>query len=135
MAPATWRPRRSSAISSFSSSCGTSSTTTAASCFASSGQGLKGRHYEIQLHDVEGAHYPTGSLYGFKRSVYPKIEPEVWFPFHLRVEGKNCMVRINGDTVLEYDRLETLDEGNIELQAHAPGMWTEFKQIRVKRLG
>ena len=43
-------------------------------------------------------------------------------------------MRINGDTVLEYDRLENLDEGNIELQAHAPGMWTEFKQIRVKRL-
>jgi hypothetical protein len=103
--------------------------------FRTSGQGLGGRHYEIQLHDVEGAHYPTGSLYGFKRSVYPKIEPEVWFPFQLLVQGKNCLVRINGDTVLEYDQLEILDEGNIELQAHAPGMWTEFKDIRVKRLG
>lgn len=102
--------------------------------FRTSGQGLSGRHYEIQLHDVEGAHYPTGSLYSFKRSVYPKIEPEVWFPFQLVAQGKNCLVRINGDTVLEYDQLETLDEGNIELQAHAPGMWTEFKQIRVKRL-
>jgi hypothetical protein len=102
--------------------------------FRTSGQGLRGRHYEIQLHDVEGAHYPTGSLYSFKRSVYPKIEPEVWFPFQLVVQGKNCLVRINGDTVLEYDRLENLEEGNIELQAHAPGMWTEFKQIRAKRL-
>jgi hypothetical protein len=51
------------------------------------------------------------------------------------VEGRNCLVRINGDTVLEYDRLENLEEGNIELQAHAVGTWTEFKDIRVKRFG
>ncbi len=102
--------------------------------FRTTGHGLGGVHYEIQLHDVEGAHYPTGSLYSFKRSIYPKIEPEVWFPFQLVVKGKDCLVRINGDTVLEYDRLENLDEGSIELQAHAPGMWTEFKQIRIKRL-
>ena len=31
--------------------------------FRTAGQGSRGRHYEIQLHDVEGAHYPTGSLY------------------------------------------------------------------------
>ena len=95
---------------------------------------MSGRHYEIQLHDVEGAHYPTGSLYSFKRAIYPKIEPEVWFPFQLVVQGRNCLVRINGDTVLEYDQLENLEEGSIELQAHAPGMWTEFKQILVKRI-
>jgi len=35
---------------------------------------------------------------------------------------------------MEYDELENLDEGNIELQAHRQGYWTEFKQIRVKRL-
>jgi hypothetical protein len=102
--------------------------------FRTAGRGLSGGHYEIQLHDVEGAHYPTGSLYSFKRAIYPKIEPEVWFPFQLVVSGKDCLVRINGDTVLEYDRLENPDEGSIELQAHAPGMWTEFKHIRVKRL-
>jgi len=103
--------------------------------FRTTGQGLSGRHYEIQLHDVEEAHFPTGSLYYFKRSVYPKIEPEKWFPFHLIVEGNRCVVRINGETVTEYDRLENLEEGSIELQAHRPGYWTEFKQIRIKRLG
>jgi hypothetical protein len=43
-------------------------------------------------------------------------------------------VRINGDTVCEYDRLENQEEGHIELQAHRPGYWTEFKQIRIKPL-
>jgi hypothetical protein len=102
--------------------------------FRTNGQGNRSRHYEIQLHDVEEAHFPTGSLYYFKRSVYPKIAAERWYPFHLIVQGKRCMVRINGETVLEYDTLENLDEGHLELQAHRAGFWTEYKDIRVKRL-
>ena len=92
------------------------------------------QRYEIQLHDVEGAHYPTGSLYHLKRARYPKIEPEVWFPYQMIVKDRTCMVRINGDTVLEYDQLDYLGEGSVELQAHAPGIWTEFKQIQIKRI-
>lgn len=91
-------------------------------------------HYEIQLHDVEEAHYPTGSLYHYQRSSYPKIEPERWYPLHLIVQGKRCLVRINGDTVCEYEDLANLEEGHIELQAHRAGYWTEFKDMRIKRL-
>ena len=64
--------------------------------FRAEGEGNRGPHYEIQLHDVEGAVYPTGSLYYYKRSVYPRIEPEQWFLFQLVVKGKFCLVRING---------------------------------------
>jgi hypothetical protein len=92
------------------------------------------RHYEIQLHDVEGAHYPTGSLYSYKRALYPRIEPEKWWLMQLVVKDSNCLVRINGETVLEYDKLENLEPGRIELQAHSAGRWTEFKQMQVRRL-
>jgi hypothetical protein len=103
--------------------------------FRSSGQGLASkRHYEIQLHNVEDAHYPTGSLYYFKRAIYPRIEDEKWYLLQLVVQGKNCLVRINGENVLEYDELQNLDEGHIELQAHQPGTWIEYKHIRVKRI-
>ena len=103
--------------------------------FRTSGQGLRSeRHYEIQLHDVAEAHYPTGSLYHHKRSIYPAIEPEKWYLMQLRAEGPKCLVRINGETVLEFDHLENIEEGHIELQVHARGKWTEFKQIRIKRL-
>lgn len=102
--------------------------------FRTNGEGLKSRHYEIQLHDVEGAHYPTGSLYYFKRATYPRIEPEQWWPMQLIVRGPNCMVRINGETVLEYGQMENLEEGSIELQAHQNGSWQEFKDIRIKRI-
>jgi 3-keto-disaccharide hydrolase len=103
--------------------------------FGAPGQGgAAGRRYEIQLHDVEGAHYPTGSLYGVKRSLYPRIEPEQWWLFQLRVQGPSCLVRCNGDTVLEYDGLVTPNEGPIALQAHDAGRWTEYKHILVRRL-
>jgi len=90
--------------------------------------------YEIQLHDVEEAHYPTGSLYHFKRAAYPRIEPEKWYLFQMLVKDRWCLVRINGEDVMEYDRLENVDEGSIELQAHQAGRWIEYKSIRVRRL-
>lgn len=102
--------------------------------FRSSGQGLKGKRYEIQLHNVPEAHYPTGSLYYYKRARYPQIRDFEWFLMQLWVKGPDCLVRINGETVLEYDRLENLEAGHIELQAHRPGKWTEFKRVRIKRL-
>jgi hypothetical protein len=102
--------------------------------FRTAGEGSRGRHYEIQLHDVEGAHYPTGSLYTFKRASYPHIEPGQWWPLQLRVKDASCMVRINGQTVLEYDRLENLEEGPLELQAHDAGRWTEYKHILIRRI-
>ena len=102
--------------------------------FRTSGQGSSGRHYEIQLHDVEGAHYPTGSLYSVKRGLYPRIEHDQWWLLRLRVKDATCRVRINGEMVLEHDRPENLDEGPIELQAHDTGRYTEYKQIQMRRI-
>ena len=102
--------------------------------FRGEGTGNKGPHYEIQLHDVEGAHYPTGSLYTFQRASYPRIEALQWWLFQLRVKGTECMVRINGDTVLEYARLENMNEGPIELQAHENGKFTEYKHVQIRRI-
>ena len=102
--------------------------------FRTAGTGSRGRHYEIQLHDVEGAHYPTGSLYSVKRAIYPRIEAGQWWLLQLHVKDNTCSVRINGDTVMEYDRLDNLEEGPIELQAHDAGRWTEYKHILVRRI-
>jgi hypothetical protein len=86
------------------------------------------------LHDVEGAHYPTGSLYSFQRGLYPRIEAGQWWLLQLRVKDNTCLTRINGETVMEYDRLENLEEGPIELQAHDAGRWTEYQHILVRRI-
>jgi hypothetical protein len=94
-----------------------------------------GEHYEIQLHDVEGAVYPTGSLYGFARcKPYPRIEPEKWFPFQLVVKGSRCLVRVNGDTVVDYGELKRLEPGRVMLQAHQRNRWIEYQRIRIREL-
>lgn len=102
--------------------------------FRSDGRGSSARHYEIQLHDVEGAHYPTGSLYSFKRSIYPRIEAGEWFLLQMWVKGRDCLVRINGENVMEYHEMDNLTEGHIELQAHQEGSWTQFKEMRIQAL-
>lgn len=102
--------------------------------FRSDGQGSSARHYEIQLHDVEGAHYPTGSLYTFKRSTYPRIEAEKWYLLQMWAKGKDCLVRINGENVMEYHDMDNLAEGFIQLQAHQLGSWTQFKHLVLRPL-
>ena len=103
--------------------------------FRSAGKGLTApRHYEVQLHDVPEAHFPTGSLYHYKRSQYPDIQPEQWFLFQIGAKDRACWVRINGETVLEYDQLKDVDPGHLELQAHQAGRWLEFKRVQVRSL-
>jgi hypothetical protein len=69
-----------------------------------------------------------------KRGLYPRIEAEKWWLFQLRVKDATCAVRINGDTVLEYDKLDNLEPGLIELQAHDAGRWTEYKEMLIRRI-
>ena len=103
--------------------------------FRSAGRGMAAeKHYEIQLHNVEEAHFPTGSLYHLKRAKYPRIEDERWFLFELRVKDRGARVRVDGETVMEYAELTSMDEGFIELQTHRRGYWLEFKHVRVRRL-
>ena len=103
--------------------------------FRSAGKGTDPAYsHEIQLHPVPDAHFPTGSLYHFRRSKYPRIEDEKWFLFELWVQGRDCRVRINGETVMEYAGLNRLEPGFIELQAHRRGYWVEFQRIRVQKL-
>ena len=91
-------------------------------------------HYEIQLHDVEGAVYPTGSLYGIRRAKYPRISPEEWYLFQLHAKDRHCVIRINGETVVDYANLDRTTAGMIILQAHDGARWLEYQRIRLMPL-
>jgi hypothetical protein len=52
----------------------------------------------------------------------------------LLVQGARCQVRIDGDTVLDYNELKETGPGHIELQAHQAGRWIEFKDVKVRNL-
>jgi hypothetical protein len=104
--------------------------------FRSAGGGTRSaRSYEMQLHNVEGAHYPTGSLYHHKRATYPRIADEQWWLLQMIVQGRRCVVRINGENVLEFDELTNAEAGYLELQAHAEGTWAEFKGLKISEIG
>lgn len=97
--------------------------------------GTPSERYEIQVHDVEGAVYPTGSLYGYARAnPYPRMTPEEWFPFQLWVKDARCIVRVNGDTVVDYKDLKVLSPGRVMLQAHQRNKWIEYQRIRIREL-
>lgn len=102
--------------------------------FRAEGSGGSKEHYEIQLHDVEGAVYPTGSLYGLKRAKYPHIPPESWYLFQLFVKDRHALIRVNGETVTDYNSLDRTGDGHILLQAHQAGRWIEYKDIRVRAI-
>jgi len=101
--------------------------------FRSEGSGQK-PHYEIQIHDVEGAVYPTGSLYGIQRAKYPRLVPEQWFLFQLFVKGPHCVIRINGENVVDYPKLDRLEAGHVLLQAHQSASWIEYKHLRIREI-
>jgi hypothetical protein len=102
--------------------------------FRAEGSGGNKAHYEIQLHDVEGAVYPTGSLYGLKRAKYPHIPPESWYLFQLFVKDRRALIRVNGESVTDYNALDRTGDGHILLQAHQAGRWIEYKDIRVRAI-
>ncbi|WP_238326004.1 3-keto-disaccharide hydrolase [Bryobacter aggregatus] len=99
------------------------------------GEDGKADRYEIQVHDVEGAVYPTGSLYHYERaSRYPRIQPEEWYLFQLVAKGKRCVVRIQGETLVDCEKLERTVPGTILIQAHQKGSWIEYKDLRIQRI-
>ena len=73
-------------------------------------------------------------MYIYKRSKYPRIEAEKWYLLQMWANGRHCLVRINGENVMEYDSMDNVNAGHIELQAHQLGRWTQFKQMRIKPL-
>jgi hypothetical protein len=81
----------------------------------------KFRDFELQMYVRHAWHHNGGVL--FRTSGQGS-----------RVKDASCLVRINGETVMEYDRLDNLEEGPIELQAHDAGRYTQYKHILVRRI-
>jgi hypothetical protein len=95
----------------------------------------KQRGFEVQIYSPIDAVYPTGSIYGIERAALMTDAWEGrWFHMQILVEGRRCIVRLDGATVAETDRLpESYDApGRIGLQIHKEGAAVEFKALRVR---
>jgi hypothetical protein len=94
------------------------------------------RGFEVQIYSPVDAVYPTGSIYGKKRSAISADLEERWFLLQIRVEGKRCRVWLDGELAAEYENLppEYLHAGRIGLQIHKEDSSVDFRDLHVRPL-
>ncbi|MFH1737810.1 MAG: DUF1080 domain-containing protein [bacterium] len=92
------------------------------------------RGYEIQIFTNPDSNNQTGSLYGIARASHMPARDGEWFPLQIIVKGSRCIVRVNGETVVDYDQLDKIRPGHIALQMHKLESTIWYKDVRVKEL-
>lgn len=100
--------------------------------------------FECQVNVSQTDWIKTGSLYGLANMALTPAQDNKWWTQHIIVKGNKVTVKIDGQTVLEYneprgaqpgsDFTRKLDEGTFALQAHDPKSVVRYRNIRVKRL-
>ncbi len=110
------------------------------------GPGALKKGYEAQINTSFAKDLrKTGSLVDVSDLAQSPVGDNEWFEYHIIVNGKTILVKINGKTVVDYkeearpsrkkgreERL--LSHGAIAIQAHDPGSTTFFRNIQAKRL-
>lgn len=95
------------------------------------------RGFEVQIYSPPNAVYPTGSIYNHVRSGSSVDYEAQWFLMQVIVEGRNCLVRLDGKTVAQTTRLPdgAPTAGRIGLQMHTDGGASiEWRDLRVRPL-
>ena len=99
------------------------------------------RGYEAQVNNTSGDKRKTGGLYGIQDVFTAPAKDNEWFDYHIIVNGKRIIVKIDGETTADYTEPEDLDRGDrrlssgtFALQAHDPGSKVLYRNLRVKAL-
>ncbi len=92
------------------------------------------RGNEIQIENTPDSNYPTGSLYNIVRAEQAHWRDEEWMPLQIWLRGKHLVVRVNGETVVDYREHPTVRKGHIALQMHMENAWIEFKELKIRDL-
>ncbi|MFK7776503.1 MAG: DUF1080 domain-containing protein [Gimesia sp.] len=97
--------------------------------------------YESQVNVSHRDPVKTGSLYNRVKLFKTPAKDNEWWTQHIIVKGRNVVVKINGETVIDYTEPEGAtgspslgEKGSFALQAHDPKSVVYFKNIRVKPL-
>ncbi len=107
-------------------------------------EGWPNKGYEAQINATHKDPKKTGSLYGVENvmDVAPHQDNE-WFEYHIKVEGKRIIIKVNGVTTVDFTEPEggpetttkfdrKLGKGTIAIQCHDPGSEVHFKSIKLK---
>jgi len=96
--------------------------------------------YESQVNVTHHDPVKTGSVYGVVKLYKTPAKDNQWWTQEIIVRGRNIVVKINGETVIDYTEPEgvkgprKLSKGSFAFQAHNQGSVTYYRNIRVKPL-
>ncbi len=103
--------------------------------------------FEVQVINTPGGKRRTGSLYGVEDVAEPPVKDGEWFTVNLVVRGKRVVVKLDGQTVIDWTQPadfrppqdktwadRQLASGTFALQAHDPESVVYYKNIRVRPL-
>jgi hypothetical protein len=105
--------------------------------------GWPNKGHEIQVNQSHGDWRKTGSVYSFKDVRETFVEDGEWYTEHVIVKGDQVTVKVNGETINEYDESEDrtgdlgtkkLSSGTIALQAHDPESVIYYRSVKIKLL-
>ncbi len=102
--------------------------------------------FECQVNATHTDKKKTGGLYAVRDVMdIPAAPDNVWFEYHIRVEGKRIQIWIDGKQTVDFTQPEDwvppkgmdgrrIGSGTFALQAHDPGCKVDYKDIVVERL-
>lgn len=93
------------------------------------------RGYEIQIEDVPDSNNPTGSIYDIVRALDPPLRGNEWYLMQIFLQNNHCVIRVDGQTVVDTDKLSLVRPGPIALQMHKTKGSIAFKDIAIRPLG
>jgi hypothetical protein len=105
--------------------------------------GWPNKGYEIQVNQSHSDWRKTGSVYSFQDVKETYVQDGEWYTEHVIVRGDQITVKVNGQTINEYDESEVrtgdlgdkkLSSGTIALQAHDPESVIYYRSVKVKIL-
>ena len=105
-------------------------------------EGWPEKGYEAQVNNTyKSDPVRTGSLYYYVKLNETKARDDEWFTEEIIVRGDHIVIRVNGETVVDFreDPAKIMGEhklgkGVFALQAHDPGSKVYYRNIKVKPL-
>ena len=106
--------------------------------------GWPDKGYEVQVNNTHSDWRKTGGLYGVEDVRQSPAKDNQWFTEHIIVQGKQIIVKVNGETTVDYIEPEDVNypdfpgrkiaRGTFALQGHDPKSIVYYKNIMVKPL-
>jgi len=107
-------------------------------------EGWPDKGYEVQVNNTHSDWRKTGSLYGIKDVRGSSAKDDKWFTERIIVQGKRIIIKVNGETTVDYTEPENIAytrfpgrkiaRGTFALQGHDPKSVIYYKNIMVKPL-